>query len=551
MVIDPTGAWTPEQALAVLQGPQAQRLDPKTVQPMNGTNAIWLLVAPNREMAAEPWVLSVPVQNLDLLELHELGSTGWRVRKAGDLVPRSDWDMASLLPAVIWPQANQGPALLRVQHSVRWVVPVQAASLRQHEYRTTFLAMGFGAYLGVVLLVIALALNNALGWRQTLYLDFALLGLLSALVQMSATGIGGLVFWPDSPTWADLAPRTLIPAAVAACAWFTLRMSAPWVGRPWRWALALVVLAGGVLSAAALAVTPQAMQTPIVVLSTSGFALCLVVSLLYARQVPGTGVWLTLGWLCLLSPTVLVGMRTLGWLVTPPYLRYEPQIGAALMLLCMWIGLQNFSQRRRDIAVRSGSLAFKDALTGLPNEQFVRDRLAVLLEGSRLFRTTGAVLRVEINNDAELMQQFGAETRQAALLRVAEVLTSVARDGDTVARFANNGFLVVFEGLTSQERLERTSTAIVAKTLQRTQTLPPSARLRVLVAGVRPEAARPATPVAPAAPAQDEPPESRSRLFSVAALLGRLENELLRLEREHKQVKSGNGLGARSISLQV
>lgn len=555
MVLDPTGQWTPEQALAELQGPQARPLDPKARQPMNGQNAVWLLVAPLKDAVAEPLVLSLPVQNLDKIERYERTATGWQRFSAGDLLPRSEWEMASLLPALMWPHAAEQPALLRVGHSVPWAVPVQVAGLKQHEYRTTLLSVGFGLYLGLVLLAAVLALSNAWAGRQLLYLDYALLAVVTALVQMSATGIGGLLLWPNSPRWADVAPRTLIPAAVAVAAWFTLRVSAPWVGKFWRWVLSGLAVVSAAWSLAAFVLPAAAMQAALVLLSTLGFFTCLVVSALYARQVPATGAWFCLGWACLLLPTLLAGLRAQGWLPMPAQLRFEPQIGGGLMLLFLWFGLQNLSQRRRDVAVRAGSLAFKDALTGLPNETFVRERLSLLLEGSAVFRDTGAVLRVEINNYRELVERFGEEAGRAALLRVSQVLTAVIREGDTIARFSLNGFLVVFAGVTSDRRLEATATAVVGKCLLITPTLPAEVKLRVLVSGSRPRHALVADGSVPeTAQAREPSPAAGQRvgLTAVAALLGVLENELLRMERDlNRPTSAAQGIGARTISLKL
>ena len=107
--------------------------------------------------------------------------------------------------------------------------------------------------------------------------------------------------------------------------------------------------------------------------------------------------------------------------------------------------------RRRELEVQLAHQALHDPLTGLPNRTLLNDRLhQALARGSR---TEGVVVvafmdldRFKLINDSK-----GHPAGDALLVSLSRRLEGALRSGDTVARFGGDEFVVVSEGITSDD----------------------------------------------------------------------------------------------------
>jgi diguanylate cyclase (GGDEF)-like protein/PAS domain S-box-containing protein len=98
---------------------------------------------------------------------------------------------------------------------------------------------------------------------------------------------------------------------------------------------------------------------------------------------------------------------------------------------------------RRVAEERVQSLAYYDALTGLPNRILLRDRLTQALATARRQKHQVALLFLDLDRFKIINDSLGHTVGDLLLQEVAERLQSFAREQDTVARLGGDEFLIV------------------------------------------------------------------------------------------------------------
>lgn len=114
-------------------------------------------------------------------------------------------------------------------------------------------------------------------------------------------------------------------------------------------------------------------------------------------------------------------------------------------------------------ASRIENLAFYDPLTQLPNRRLMHDRLNQAVASSMRSGNKGALLFIDLDNFKTLNDSLGHDYGDLLLQQVAQRLKSCIREGDSVARFGGDEFIVMLENLSAKTLDAATQTEAVAK----------------------------------------------------------------------------------------
>jgi len=114
--------------------------------------------------------------------------------------------------------------------------------------------------------------------------------------------------------------------------------------------------------------------------------------------------------------------------------------------------------QQKESEERIQSLAFSDPLTGLPNRRLLLDRLQHALATCSRNKRHGALFFIDLDDFKDLNDTLGHDKGDELLRQVARRLVNSVREGDTVARFGGDEFVVMLEDL-SEKSLEATAQA--------------------------------------------------------------------------------------------
>jgi GGDEF domain-containing protein len=162
--------------------------------------------------------------------------------------------------------------------------------------------------------------------------------------------------------------------------------------------------------------------------------------------------------------------------------QFGAQIGAALEILFLMMALYLRSREKRDNQVRVGALTRVDPLTGLGNHRVLLQRLDALLIRQQRDPGAGAVVRIRLGNSIDIRQDYGMEAAQSAVVQAGACVTSVAQEGDTVARHRDGDFVLILQGHLTRGALTDIGQRLIARGLADSPSLPPNTVLQFKVA---------------------------------------------------------------------
>lgn len=116
------------------------------------------------------------------------------------------------------------------------------------------------------------------------------------------------------------------------------------------------------------------------------------------------------------------------------------------------------SERER----RLDTLAFHDALTGLPNRALFQDRLEQTLLVARRHRRSFAAHYIDVDHFKTINDTYGHAAGDGVLVAVAHWLRTILRDSDTIARIGGDEFVVLQPEIDSQRQAEELAGKLVS-----------------------------------------------------------------------------------------
>jgi GGDEF domain-containing protein len=484
--VDTSGALTFEQVRSKFDAGEGQPARPQRIMPTGGGGALWYRLALPEVTTPTPLVLTVPHPNMDSVDLYRpaAGAGQWQQERSGDQIPAVQWPVRHLTPAfeLLLQPGETRPTYLRVTHNYPISVPWQLSDPQSFHEQSKESHLLLGVYIGLVLLIAMMSAVHALSWRDSIHLFFAGYVLVVAAGQLALTGLGGEFLWPGSAWWNDTAPVALTLTTAALLHLFLRQMvvdrDAPWLTRG---LLAMTLMGAGILAAFLVIgnkssfnlATPYYVGSMAVYLSVAGW---------YVWRRPMVGVWVLAAMVCLTVGSVFPILRTQGLLPLGVATQYGAQIGAAFEIPLLLMALYLRSREKRDNQARIGAMTRADPLTGVGNHRVLLQRLDSLLLRQQRDPGAGAVLRVRLGNAIELRQEYGMETAQSAVVQAGACITSVAQEGDTVARHRDGDFVLVLQGHLTREQLTGIGQRLIARGLSESPGLPLNTVLQLKVA---------------------------------------------------------------------
>ena len=122
--------------------------------------------------------------------------------------------------------------------------------------------------------------------------------------------------------------------------------------------------------------------------------------------------------------------------------------------------IRDATKRKRSEATMAHQ-ALHDALTGLPNRLLLDDRLSQALGRSRRTGTRVAVLFLDVDRLKVINDSRGHSAGDRLLKAIADRLRNIVRQGETVARFGGDEFVIVSEGVRDALQAEALGSRVI------------------------------------------------------------------------------------------
>jgi diguanylate cyclase (GGDEF)-like protein/PAS domain S-box-containing protein len=127
------------------------------------------------------------------------------------------------------------------------------------------------------------------------------------------------------------------------------------------------------------------------------------------------------------------------------------------------LGLVRDITERKQAEEQIRQLAYFDPLTGLPNRRLLMDRLRQAMKISQRGREFGALLMLDLDHFKVLNDTQGHDAGDRLLTEVAHRLTANVRQEDTVSRLGGDEYVVVAEGLGTEEEAAARQAEMIAE----------------------------------------------------------------------------------------
>jgi diguanylate cyclase (GGDEF)-like protein len=466
MLSDPTHALDAEGARAragafeVPRGPRASLGSRR--------DALWFRIPVDVPPGANGrWVLEVDYATLNHVDVHVF--TGGRLVQhaaLGSAIPFAERAMPSRAHAVTL-ELEPGRAhevFVRVDTKTSVVVPISFVKPTAFHAREASAQMLQGLMAGVGLCLLVYSLAQWVSLRDRMFVYYAIMTCGTTVFFLGQYGLAPQYLWPHS-AWMAM-NFTPLPALVG------LTGLAPFIGRALKvdeWsrtaarALNGVGLVAVAVAAAFLlgAIDYRVMQLGATILGPLPMAIAIAAGWVRWRQGDRAAPYFLLGWTAYaLGALMMVGLLR-GLLPANTLTQHGFQFATMFEMLMWMLVLGVRMDEIRDAAQRAHlerdalrSMAFTDALTGLPNRRGLNEVLRHELGACAPERMV-ALFLLDLDGFKAINDRLGHDAGDELLVHVAKRLHALLRASDVVARLGGDEFVIMAGGLPGDAEAQR------------------------------------------------------------------------------------------------
>jgi len=441
------GRLTLPEAMAAYQ---AGQFSPGTSPVLNfgiGAKPVWIRFSVDNPAALPlPKRLSIETAWLDHIEIYfrHHGETVATYR-AGDTQAFSQRPLASRY--FVFDHAfghGVSEVFIRVDTPDPMVVPITLLSPEASRLRQTQQELSYGVVYGFLLALMAYNAILYFSLRSTRYLRYSIYLAMFIAMNIAYTGHGFAWLWPNSVNWQQWSNPILmvlfgVSGLLFAIRFLDLRVYFPRVHR----AVLGFCAAFGILLGTAILLGSQKAALLVAfsfALLFSGLMLLLGVISVRAGQKPAK--YFLLAALAAMVGAVLTALSTWGFIPHTSWTFRAVEIGMLIDATLLALALAYQLRVGQEERLRAERLAQLDPLTGLNNRRAFYDKTSPLWAHAIRHGHATSVMLLDIDRFKQINDAYGHAHGDAVLKVLANILRHSVRQGDALARWGGEEFIV-------------------------------------------------------------------------------------------------------------
>lgn len=413
-----------------------------------GATPVWLhLAVRNTSKEALPRVVVAGVSWIDRLDIHLLHESGaYTLLAAGDADP----SLAHPQPGLGYVLEHRFPpgvtdVLVRAETVDPLVLPLRLLSPAELQHERTLHAYLYGGLYGFLLALIGYNAMLYAGLRERSYLDYALYLGSFVLANVAYTGHGYALLWPDAAGFQRYVILVLMVLFGAlgirfARGFLSLADFAPQLDRR----VARFARSGLIAMAAAVLLQWHGVAAVLAFVFVLTVSVILVgLGVTAVNRGVSAGRYFLAAALAAMTGAAVTALAVWRGLPFNSLTLHAAELGAGLEGILLALGLAHRVREHRLAREDAEQLASIDPLTSLLNRRAFLERAAPLWSTALRSDRPLALMMMDIDHFKTINDSFGHATGDAVLAAVGRILVRAHREGDLVARWGGEEFIVL------------------------------------------------------------------------------------------------------------